>query len=84
MFPLVLKCIYLAMPSARVQTHVKVEPKSHEDVWPTKCREAEGSYNDISPEKYALVGESQSKEGGHRHEQGKMTFVIEADTLIYP
>ena len=52
-------------------------------MWPARGNKAEGSYRDVCPERYLSGGRTES-EGEYGHEHGKMTFIMEADTLVYP
>jgi hypothetical protein len=53
-------------------------------MWPAKGDIVEGSYRDVCPERYLSGGRAESGGGGYGHEHDKMTFIMEADTLVYP
>jgi hypothetical protein len=67
-----------------VWTHVKIESKSNEQMRPTKSDKAEGGYYGVCPEGHLSEGHIKGGEGKYEHEHDKMTFIIEADTLVYP
>ena len=53
-------------------------------MWPAKGSIAKGSYRDVCPERYFSGARTESGEGEYRHEHDEMTFIMEADTLVYP
>ena len=51
---------------------------------PTQSDKAEGGYHDVCPGGDFSEGHNDGREGNYEHEHDKVTFIIEADTLVYP